>query len=64
MAPISVDTDPLAAREEFDFDDLDLTGLSVSVMRDTAALPETGASSTAVCSCSSSCSCCVSDNVQ
>ncbi|MFF5209779.1 thiazolylpeptide-type bacteriocin [Streptosporangium sp. NPDC000396] len=43
-------------KSEFDFDDLDLGKLTVTSMRDTVALPESGASS--VCSCRGSCSCC------
>lgn len=44
----------------FDFTDLDLDDLTVTAMRDTVALPESGASGAASsCSCgSSSCCCC------
>jgi hypothetical protein len=43
---------------EFDFDDLDLSDLTVTVMRDAVALPETGASRGFLGG-SCSCSCCV-----
>ena len=33
--------------DEFELDDLDLSGLTVTVMRDTVAIPETGASGSA-----------------
>lgn len=46
-----------------DFGDLDLSAVSVTVMRDSAALPETGASSGSssctTCSTCGSSSCCV-----
>lgn len=48
--------------ESFAIDDLDLSALSVTVMRDATALPESGASSGSnwSCSCCATCSCCSS----
>ncbi|MDT0529114.1 thiazolylpeptide-type bacteriocin [Micromonospora sp. DSM 115977] len=42
--------------DEFELDDLDLSGLTVTVMRDTVAIPETGASRISACLASCSCS--------
>lgn len=44
------------ADDEFDLGDLDLSGLTVTVMRDTVALPESGASRISECLASCSCS--------
>ncbi|MFV2104204.1 thiazolylpeptide-type bacteriocin [Micromonospora sp. LOL_024] len=47
--------------DEFELDDLDLSGLTVTVMRDTVAIPESGASRISACMASCSCSCIVKD---
>lgn len=49
-------SDDTAALEGFDLADLDLSDLTVTSMRDTVALPETGAS-WGNCSCQGSSSC-------
>ena len=48
----------------FDVDDLVLDDLVVTSMRDTVALPESGASAQTSCSGSSSCCCCTTQPVQ
>jgi hypothetical protein len=57
-------TDPTGAGsdDQFDLDDLDLGMLSVIGMRDSVALPETGASGTQTWG-SSSCSCCYQEEL-
>ena len=55
------DNVPMASlpADEFDLGDLDLGDLTVTSMRDTVALPESGASGIGVPRSSCSCSCCI-----